>query len=132
VQIERVFILEDHLPEQTLHELRFNIIQQLNAGISLRIIKSQSMEHNVDTSRLQSKDFIIFDDQLVYATLIDTANLDKRNRRDPRVQLYYSKELLAFSETAWRDLLNYSDPLSQQNLHEWVDPYGKELDLGRS
>lgn len=126
VSITRIFILDADLPEQLLHELRYNVIRQLNAGIKLRVVRPQDAETqaSAEVNRIGSKDFIIFDDNLVYATIIDWNATDRRTAQRARVQLLSGSEQLEAAAAAWEKLIAYGDPLTSENLHKYVDPYG--------
>lgn len=128
VTIERTYIFDpDVLQDDTANNLRYAIIRQLNAKIKVRHITPQLVESKSNTSRLKTKDFIVFDDALVYCTIVDTE--EKESDRDfTFVKLHHDPDMLQYARDAWNAITTYADDLNYDNLHEYVDPYGQLRD----
>ena len=130
VEITRVYLLSRDLSRAVLDEVRNLVHRQLAVGINVQLIDRNLFETRVNFSKLQTPDFIIFDDEIVYATKIDDSRY--RGYKEPRVKVHGSEGIVQYANAAWTEMMRHGpDVLRHENAHKIVDPHGGSADLRR-
>ena len=120
LSIQRIYILEDELSANALHELSHSIVMQLNAGIDLWAINARAVDYQLRFDAVRTKDFVVFDDEILYTTYVDASEIERENTR---VSLSNDLEIVEEAAKLWNILAQRADQLTHQNLREHVNPY---------
>ncbi len=127
VEIQRIYIINQKVPQFVIDQLRNLVHQQLSIGVQIGIANRGSADTSMDVMSIGTKDFIIFDDQIVYATHIDEHPIKPAPNT---VKIHGSQKILQVAKNGWETILGYTDMLQHSTVHQELDPFGgrKSLD----
>lgn len=127
VKIERVFILDAKtLPESVTTSVRHSILDQIASGIYVRIIAPSKFHSYIFTAypaKLETADFVIFDDTILYNTKVDLHSHEETHLRDPAVvSITDDEHKIGLAKDAWAEIIDLSEPVTFENIHRYLDP----------